>query len=136
LESLTDTHWELARRNGIGHYEPCDLQSINDGDSDRLILRTREMMKNPKLACKGLNELWNAEAYLDEMSLNGRAQAVVSVESISPVWMNRGKEGQLAHGRSALKAAKKPPGTVPILRSLRSKMGLSPSPMRFFSASY
>ena len=95
LESLTGTQWELAIRNGIGQYEPCELQGIKDVEHDCLVLRTRATTKNPKDACKSLNQLWHAGAYIDETS-DKEAKVVVSVESLSPVWINRGKEGQLA----------------------------------------
>ena len=42
-----------------------------------------------------------------------------------------GRFYQMLLGGGALAPIRKPPGTVPILRSPRSKMGLSPSPRRF-----
>jgi hypothetical protein len=75
---------------------------------------------------------FSIELTLEQRSLPARSQ---------PGWSMRGwrfvgppPEGpSIAPPRLAKSARTKPPGTVPILRSLRGKMGLSPSPIGFVS---
>ena len=113
---------------GRGDHRPGALERLDVAAADRPALRRSGVCRS--------GDSPRDRRLPAGLSRAGSQDGIASPAQQRPDGRGRGGADLVAHlgpwrGRRVVEAFSKPPGTVPILRSPRSKMGLSPSPRWF-----
>jgi [ribosomal protein S18]-alanine N-acetyltransferase len=105
LEKLTGIGWEIGEWNGLDEYQARPL-SMGNRVGLNTVLRSRAAVKDPVAAYKEVNRLLKTDALIEqgEWRRSRPEPVTIPLDSISPVRINRGKDGELARAFEAADA--------------------------------